>query len=68
MYRWDDWPLSIRIGGMNDLAVHLFPRFFNFGMMAITLIHKKLQTSKGGLTHCVVIHRRGVVSELFARQ
>ena len=41
MYRWDDWSLSIRIGGMNDLAVPLFPRFFNFGMMAITLIDKK---------------------------
>jgi hypothetical protein len=27
-YRWDDWSLSIRIGGMNDLAVPLFTRFF----------------------------------------
>jgi hypothetical protein len=50
MYRWDDRSLSIRIGGMNDLAVPLFPRFFNFGMMAITLIDKKLQTAKGGLS------------------
>ncbi len=24
--------------------------FFNFGMMAITLIDKKLQTAKGGLS------------------